>query len=888
MEIGAISGVIESKFRPYTEVPKAIPNWFWQTARVTVLVVTLGFVTLLFLKPELGLSLFWKLLLPCLPIVFATAPGLWRQVCPMAFLNQLPRQFGFSMEKTLPLVFKNMSYIFAVSAFFTLVSLRHVNLNAVPMAFFALVVAVLILAFVGGVIFKGRSGWCGTFCPLSPLQKIYGHAPLVSIRNGYCEPCLGCQKNCYDFNPQAALFSDLDDPDPWYVGHRRFFVAGVPGLILGFFHSGDPAVIGLGTYYLELTVSVLLSMGVFLALTSLLRVSLYKVVAIFGMASLILFYWFAAPVMVGMMASLGVPLPAWSAGILQAIALVVSAIVLVSGFRNEQVYLRKTDATAGPRTGVNLAALRHGAALSQHSGISERRSGRTLPAGDGKSLLEALETADLKIDFGCRMGMCGADPIAVINGHENLSAPTEEELATLRRLGLEGRARMACVCRALKGPITIDMGLDPSEIKGPAEAPRHTDLGKVSGIGRIVIIGNGVAGITAAESIRNASPSCKIDVIARERRDFYNRMAVGRAIYGRSAMEGLYLMPPEWYDRKEINVWLNTLASRIDVDKKELHLGTGESLPYDKLIIAQGGAAYVPPIEGSVLPGCFVLREASDAMAIRSWGQDENCTAAVVVGGGVLGIEAADALRQFGLKVTIVHRASHLMDRQLDAEASAILRHFLEGLGIIVRTGVDLRRVNGVARVEGLDLGENGFLPAQLCIFCTGVKPNKELAEAAGLGVNKGVIVDRCMQTSNPDIFAVGDVAELPDAFSGLWTIGTKQAQIAGAAVFGQADHYEPPKSIVKLKIDGIDVLAFGPTSPEDKTRDQIIDSDTCENVYRKLIVQAGKITGAMIVGPPGTARDIIPIVQRDADITGALDEIREGNWAALQNLHQN
>src|SRR5262249_30567535 len=147
------------------------------------------------------------------------------------------------------------------------------------------------------------------------------------------------------------------------------------------------------------------------------------------------------------------------------------------------------------------------------------------------------------------------------------------------------------------------------------------DLGLDAGIAKVVIIGNGAAGMTAVDEIRRLSPSCQIDVVAKESQLFYNRMAIGRLVYGRTAMAGLHLMPPNWYEKKNVTMWLNTIAASIDLTQRTLRLGTGEILPYDRLILALGSSAVMPTTPGSNLPGCFVLREAADAMAIRAWRQ---------------------------------------------------------------------------------------------------------------------------------------------------------------------------------------------------------------------------------------------------------------------------
>jgi MFS family permease len=231
-------------FQNYTKVEPRVPRFIWTVLRLATLVVTFAIAGLLIYQPELGLKLFWGLAIPAVPAVLILAPGLWRQVCPMAFLNQIPRLGGFSREKDLPEAWRNAAFGIAVTTFFAAVALRVPMLNHDGQLVAIGVLGVLLLAFIGGLVFKGRSGWCGTFCPLGPIQRNYGHAPLLMVRNGYCSPCLGCQKNCYDFNPRAAIFADMYDEDPRYSGQRRFFMAMMPGMILGYFMQGPSPAYG--------------------------------------------------------------------------------------------------------------------------------------------------------------------------------------------------------------------------------------------------------------------------------------------------------------------------------------------------------------------------------------------------------------------------------------------------------------------------------------------------------------------------------------------------------------------------------------------------------------------------------------------------------------------
>src|SRR5262245_25269750 len=179
------------RFPNYTEIPTGIPQFVWVILRLITLLITILLILLLAKNPVLGLTLVWALFIPLLPLTFVVIPGLWRQICPMAFLNQLPHIFGFSLNYTLPVKMKNLSYYIASLVFFVVVSLRSVSLNHDSDMLSYLLISVLIGAFIGGIIFKGRSGWCGTFCPLAPIQRAYGHAPITLVKNGYCPSCVG-------------------------------------------------------------------------------------------------------------------------------------------------------------------------------------------------------------------------------------------------------------------------------------------------------------------------------------------------------------------------------------------------------------------------------------------------------------------------------------------------------------------------------------------------------------------------------------------------------------------------------------------------------------------------------------------------------------------------
>src|SRR5262249_55956586 len=311
------------------------------------------------------------------------------------------------------------------------------------------------------------------------------------------------------------------------------------------------------------------------------------------------------------------------------------------------------------------------------------RSGPRIVVPTGTSLLEAAERVDLHVESGCRMGVCGADPIAVVAGGDQLSPPSPGERSTLERLGLGQDCRMACVAR-----VSGKVGATSDLTAAAAPVPVRMEVEYDRDMARVVIIGNGIAGNTAADHVRRRHPDCTIDIVGEELHPIYNRMGIARLVYGRSAMSGLQLFTDEWYERNGVTLWLNTLVREIDRPRREVVLGTGERLSYDRLILTTGAAASVPPIGGLNHPAVFVLRSADDAVGIRAYAQRQRCRRAIVVGGGLLGREAAHALHTFGSRQTVVQRSPRLLIGQFDERAAGLVERYLTGLGVHLVLGV--------------------------------------------------------------------------------------------------------------------------------------------------------------------------------------------------------
>ncbi|RVT48493.1 FAD-dependent oxidoreductase [Rubrivivax albus] len=864
-------------FANYTQRPARVPVAVWWALRVVVLLTVLALIGGLIWAPTLGLRLFWGLAVPVLPALLVVAPGLWRQVCPMATLNQIPRQAGVSRGRDLPAVAKTWAFSVALVLFVGAVALRAPLLNHDGAALAAVLGAVLVLALAGGWWFKGRSGWCGTFCPLGPIQRDYGQAPLVVVRNGFCEPCLGCQKNCYDFNPRAAVFSDVYDDDPRWAGQRRLFIGLMPGLILGYFLGGAGAQATAAANGLALAAGAAASAGAYALAVAFVPTTPYRISMAFGAVALAVFYAFAGPVIVDTLAWLAGAEPlgvlrdaAQGLGVVLAGALAVGGLRAERHYREAQAARAKKPAAAPTHADETRTQIGGGRALKDRLAgqagqpeVTDRATGIAFQVAPEQTLLEAIEHAGLKIAYGCRAGVCGADPVAVCDGGEHLSPPDDDELATLQRLGLEGRARLACMC-TVRGPVVIDR--DPRAGEAPVSVLRRpqVDKAQAAGIGRVVIVGDGVAGMSAAEALRRDSGSLRITLVGNEPVPFYNRMGIGRLVYDddtAGALQALRLVPDDWATGRDVTVHRGAVAVRLDRENRRVGLNTGEWLRYDRLILATGARSAPPDDRFLTHPNAFVLRSADDAQQIRAWVKQHGSRRALVVGGGVLGVEAADALHHLGLKVTLLQRADRLMNAQLDAPGAARLAHYLESIGIQVGTRMSVARYDGEPLLTHAWLAHGPRVRADLFVACLGIQPNVHLAQAAGLNVNRGIVVDAAMRTSDPLIQAIGDVAELPGQPGGLWPVGAAQAAAAVGALWGDGASYQPPRIVLQLKCDGIDLRSWGDVAP--KPGDTVHHARADDLAWWQLILRGGALAGGLWVGPPGSAKAFTKLLQK-------------------------
>src|SRR4051812_32932075 len=283
-------------FPNYTQIPSRIPVRVWHALRATSLLGGLVVAALLIAAPKTGLFVMWKVIIPTLPLLFLTVPGLWRNLCPLAASNQTPRALKLTKAITAPNWFKEYGYVIAFGGFIGFVVLRRLGLDDSGAWSALLLLGAMTAAFAGGMVLKGKSGWCSTICPLLPVQRIYGQTPLALVANAHCQPCVGCVKNCYDFNPRAAYLADLNDADDYWSGYRRYFVGAFSGLVLSFFEvPGGSRLEILG----GMAVYVAVSIALFATLNAFVKTSTHTITSLFGATAFGIFYTEVARKVIG-------------------------------------------------------------------------------------------------------------------------------------------------------------------------------------------------------------------------------------------------------------------------------------------------------------------------------------------------------------------------------------------------------------------------------------------------------------------------------------------------------------------------------------------------------------------------------------------------------------
>ncbi|HWE90847.1 MAG TPA: FAD-dependent oxidoreductase [Pseudonocardiaceae bacterium] len=382
---------------------------------------------------------------------------------------------------------------------------------------------------------------------------------------------------------------------------------------------------------------------------------------------------------------------------------------------------------------------------------------------------------------------------------------------------------------------------------------------------RVVVAGYGMAGARFAEELRRREPDPEriaLTVLGEESQRAYNRILLSTVVAGSMPEESVLLHDESWAQQHNVDLRLGVAAQRIDRSSRQVTLTDDSTVDYDALVLATGSRAFVPPIDGvraddgDLADGVATFRTIDDCRRIV--GRAKQGCLAVVLGGGLLGLEAARGLAGRGCRVTVVHLAGHLMERQLDPSGGRVLRGALEAMGIEFRMGTS---VAGYLPGDGVKLSDGGYLPADLLVVSAGVRAETTLAAEAGLDVAQGVVIDDALRTSDARIHAIGDCASHPGTISGLVAPAWDQAAVLADLLSGvdPTARYRGTPVVTRLKAKGIDLAALGETqiSVDAEDAEVVRVQDPARGLYAKLVLRGERVAGAIVLGAPDAAATI-------------------------------
>lgn len=394
---------------------------------------------------------------------------------------------------------------------------------------------------------------------------------------------------------------------------------------------------------------------------------------------------------------------------------------------------------------------------------------------------------------------------------------------------------------------------------------------------KIVVVGNGLAGTIAAKTVRELDPDAGVEIFADEKYAYYPRPNLIEFLAGRLPQEKIFAFPEIWSSRQRIGLHFGERVAKIRPDERTIETGSGGVFPYDALLLACGARAAVPPLTGSGLKGVFVLRNLDDALAILDHLRTHAHVA--VLGGGLLGLEIARAIRGRGAEVSVVEFFDRLLPRQLDPAASGILKHEIEKTGISVRLGAICREILGPAKVRGIRFESGDEIEADLVVIAAGVKPDLALAQGAGLAVERGVVVDDRLRTSRPEIFAAGDVAEHRGRVYGIIPASFEQARAAAHNMLGMDMPYAGTVPSNTLKVAGLFVTSTGEVGPEARGYEVIVRSVPEQGLYKKIVLKEGRLVGAIWMGTKKGASEIGRLVALRKDVESRKGDLLEDTF---------
>ena len=395
----------------------------------------------------------------------------------------------------------------------------------------------------------------------------------------------------------------------------------------------------------------------------------------------------------------------------------------------------------------------------------------------------------------------------------------------------------------------------------------------------LVIVGNGMAAARLVDELaKTALGRYAIAVIGDEPRLAYNRVLLSAVLAGDTASHDIELRPADWWRDRGVTLKYGCAVTEIDVGRRELKIANDESIAFSKLVLATGSMPLRLNVPGAELKGVNTFRDSRDVDLLLTLAAARKRV--VVIGGGLLGLEAAYGLAKAGASVTLVHLMDRLMERQLDAPAAALLKSLVEAKGIEILLNANTTRIIGENRVEGVELSEGRRIAANAVIFAAGIRPNVMLAREAGIAVNRGIIVDDRLQTGVFDIFALGECAEHRGICYGLVEPAYEQARILAQHLAGRTAAYQGSVVATNLKVSGVSVFSAGDFLGGEQS-ESIVLSDVKRGTYKKLVIADGRLNGAVLVGDVADALWYLELIRAGGAVARIRKDMMFGRTAA-------
>ncbi len=392
----------------------------------------------------------------------------------------------------------------------------------------------------------------------------------------------------------------------------------------------------------------------------------------------------------------------------------------------------------------------------------------------------------------------------------------------------------------------------------------------------LVVVGNGMAGMRTVEELQKLAPELyHITVFGAEPHGNYNRILLSPLLAGEKSVDDIMLNTPEWYVANGITLHAGDPVEHIDRRRRIVRARSGLEVHYDRLLLATGSKPFIIPVPGHQLPGVIAFRDIQDVETMLEAAR--NHRHAVVIGGGLLGLEAANGLLRQGMDVTVVHVTDALMNQQLDKPASLLLKNALELKGLRFMLDAHTAEIVGPDRVTAVRFKDGTEIPADLVVMAAGVRPNIELAKQAGLHCERAIVVDDTLQTYDPRIYSVGECVQHRSATFGLVAPIWDQARVCGAHLAGAGHRrYVQQATPTKLKVTGVDLYSVGDFIGGPDSEDLVM-RDPRRGVYKRLVLQGSRVTGAVLYGDVQDGPWYFDLIQNRTDISSMRNHLLFG-----------